>query len=100
DVLAPSAPRLRALPADALAPAAVRDRAALPAVLLPLAAATVIALGDLSGLSKAEVERIWLPFLVWLLPAVALLPARNHRWWLAGQALTAMAVNHLLWTVS
>ncbi|HEV7711139.1 MAG TPA: hypothetical protein VGP16_23315 [Asanoa sp.] len=87
-------------PALLRAARAVRIRAERPVVLLPLAAALVIALSDLSGLSKAEVERIWLPFLVWLLPAVALLPPRSHRWWLAGQALTALAVNHLLWTVS
>ncbi|MEU6205755.1 hypothetical protein ABZ814_19500 [Micromonospora musae] len=78
--------------------AAVRD--AGPAVVLPLAAVVVVAAADLSGLSKAEVERIWLPFAVWLLAAAALLPARAGRWWLAGQALTALAVNHLLLTVS
>ncbi|TDC33592.1 hypothetical protein E1211_18910 [Micromonospora sp. 15K316] len=77
---------------------AVRD--AGPAVVLPLAAAVAIAAADLSGLSKAEVERIWLPFAVWLLAAAALLPAGARRWWLAGQAATALAVNHLLWTVS
>ncbi|MEV4198385.1 hypothetical protein [Micromonospora globbae] len=75
-------------------------RAAGPVVLLPLAAAVAVAGADLSGLSKAEVERIWLPFAVWLLVAAALLPAGARRWWLAGQAATALAVNHLLWTVS
>jgi methylthioxylose transferase len=53
---------------------------------------------DLSGLSKAEVERIWLPFAVWFAAGAALLPARHRRWWLAVQALTALAVNHLLVT--
>lgn len=77
---------------------AVRD--AGPAVVLPLAAAVAVLGADLSGLSKAEVERIWLPFAVWLLAAAALLPAGARRWWLAGQAATALAVNHLLWTVS
>ncbi|NES27065.1 hypothetical protein GCE86_14690 [Micromonospora terminaliae] len=71
-----------------------------PAVLLPAAAALVVATADLSGMSKAEVERIWLPFAVWLLIAAAHLPARTHRWWLAAQALTALTVNHLLFTVS
>ncbi|MER5457475.1 hypothetical protein ABT008_22115 [Micromonospora sp. NPDC002389] len=75
-------------------------RAAGPTVLLPLAAALMVSAANLSGLSKAEVERIWLPFVVWLLVATAHLPPRAHRWWLAGQALTALAVNHLLWTVS
>lgn len=74
--------------------------AAQPAILLPLMAAVAIVAADLSGLSKAEVERIWLPFVVWLLVATAHLPARTHRWWLAGQAATALAVNHLLLTFS
>ncbi|MBB5475659.1 hypothetical protein [Micromonospora parathelypteridis] len=75
-------------------------RAAGPTVLLPLAAALAVLGADLSGLSKAEVERIWLPFVVWLLVATAWLPAGSRRWWLAAQAATALAVNHLLWTVS
>jgi hypothetical protein len=53
---------------------------------------------DLSGLSKAEVERIWLPFAVWLVAAAALLPAQQIRWWLTAQAVVALAVNHLLLT--
>ncbi|NJP34358.1 hypothetical protein [Micromonospora thermarum] len=75
-------------------------RAAGPAVVLPVTAALAIVAADLSGLSKAEVERIWLPFTVWLLVATTHLPARTHRWWLTAQALTALTVNHLLWTVS
>ncbi|MFI6824138.1 hypothetical protein ACIBJE_24835 [Micromonospora sp. NPDC050187] len=71
-----------------------------PTVLLPAAAVLAVAAADLSGMSKAEVERIWLPFAVWLLVAVAHLPAPARRWWLAGQAVTALAVNHLLFTVS
>ena len=67
--------------------------------LLPAAALLAIVAADLSGLSKAEVERIWLPYAIWLLVATAWLPARHRRWWLAGQALTALAVNHLLLTV-
>lgn len=68
-------------------------------VALPLAALTAILIADLSGMSKAEVERIWLPFTIWLIPAAALLPARSHRGWLAVQAATALAVNHLLFTI-
>lgn len=67
-----------------------------PVLLLVVAAVVAIVLADVSGLSKAEVERIWLPFTVWLLPAASLLPSR--RWWLAGQALTALAVNSLVLT--
>jgi hypothetical protein len=66
--------------------------------LLPFAALAAICVADLTGLSKAEVERIWLPYAVWLLVATAWLPAANRRWWLAAQALTALAVNHLLLT--
>ncbi|WP_410600369.1 hypothetical protein [Amycolatopsis sp. lyj-90] len=69
-----------------------------PVVLIVLAAALTIAFADLSGLSKAEVERIWLPFEVWLLPAVALLPSPGRRWWLAASAATALVVNHLVLT--
>ncbi len=69
-------------------------------VLVALCGAVVLAVlaADLSGLSKAEVERIWLPFAVWLIAAAALLPARQVRWWLGAQALVALAVNHLLLT--
>ncbi|MBE1467619.1 hypothetical protein [Kibdelosporangium phytohabitans] len=65
---------------------------------LPLvtAAIAVIVLADVSGLSKSEVERIWLPFAVWLVPAAGFLP--RPRWWLAAQAVTALMVNHLLLT--
>ncbi len=68
-------------------------------VLLVVAALLAVAFADLSGLSKAEVERIWLPFAVWLLPATALLPAGSRRWWLAAQAALALAVNHLVLTI-
>lgn len=62
------------------------------AMLLAIAAA------DLSGMSKAETERIWLPFTVWLPAAAALLPRGDHRYWLAAQAALALALNHLLMT--
>lgn len=69
-----------------------------PVLLLGLAALLTIVFADVSGLSKAETERIWLPFGVWLLPLTALLPRPGRRWWLAAQAATALAVNHLLLT--
>ncbi|MFC4081724.1 hypothetical protein [Amycolatopsis samaneae] len=74
--------------------ASLRD----PVVLIGLTAVLTIVAADVSGLSKAEVERIWLPFVAWLLPMTALLPFPARRWWLAGQAATALAVNHLLLT--
>jgi hypothetical protein len=82
--------------------AAVRDpepasgRGAL--IVLVAAGAAAMLLADLSGMSKAETERIWLPFALWLLPAAALLPERHARGWLAAQAAVALAVNHLLIT--
>ncbi|MEV4118690.1 hypothetical protein [Micromonospora sp. NPDC049645] len=77
-----------------------RIASAGPTVWLPAAATAVVLVADLSGLSKAEVERIWLPFAGWLLVATAHLPTGHRRWWLAAQAATALTVNHLLWTVS
>ncbi|MGW8062254.1 hypothetical protein ACVV2G_08230 [Streptomyces ziwulingensis] len=63
-----------------------------------LVAAGLLALlvADLSGMSKAETERIWLPFALWLLPAGAFLTRR--RGWLAAQAVLALLLNHLLAT--
>ncbi|GIM89755.1 hypothetical protein [Paractinoplanes toevensis] len=68
-------------------------------LLLPLAAVGAILLADLSGYSKAEVERIWLPFAVWLMAGAALLPARTRRHWLIAQAVVALVVNHIVLTV-
>jgi hypothetical protein len=78
-------------------PAAV---AALPRTVrtAPVGALAAIVAADLSGFSKAEVERIWLPFAVWLLATTGFLPARDRRWWLAAQAAVALLVNHLLLT--
>nr|WP_246461070.1 hypothetical protein [Nocardia transvalensis] len=69
-----------------------------PAALLATAGLAAIVAADLSGLSKAETERIWLPFDMWLLAATALLPPRSVRWWLAAQAVAALLLNHLLLT--
>jgi methylthioxylose transferase len=66
--------------------------------LLCAGAAIAVLAADLSGLSKGEVERIWLPFAIWLIAATGLLPARQARWWLVAQAVLALGVNHLLLT--
>nr|WP_185302756.1 hypothetical protein [Streptomyces finlayi] len=66
--------------------------------LLALAALLALLVADLSGMSKAETERIWQPFVLWLLPAAALLPDTARRGWLTAQAVVALLVNHLLWT--
>jgi hypothetical protein len=74
------------------------DVRATAAVLLPCALLLAMLAADLSGMSKAETERIWLPFTLWLPATAALLPRRDHRGWLAAQALTALLINHLLLT--
>lgn len=72
--------------------AAVRGRV----TVLPVSALLAVLVADASGLSKAETERIWLPFAVWLTAAAAALP--HPRRWLAMGAVTALAVNHLVLT--
>ena len=67
-------------------------------VVLTAAAALVILLADLSMMSKAEVERIWVPFVPWLLIGTALLPDRARRPALGLQLITALIVQHLLLT--
>ncbi|MFI9760067.1 hypothetical protein ACIHFB_19205 [Streptomyces sp. NPDC051963] len=74
-----------------------RDRtAAFRLGVLVLAALVAMVAADLSGMSKAETERIWLPFALWLLPAGAFLT--GVRGWLVAQAVLALLVNHLLLT--
>ncbi|WP_436843692.1 hypothetical protein [Streptomyces sioyaensis] len=67
-------------------------------VVLVLAVLLAVLVADLSGMSKAETERIWLPFAAWLPAACALLPTARHRHWLAAQAVLALLLNHLLYT--
>jgi len=76
--------------------AAIRRRSGIH--LLVLAALIAIVCADLSMLSKAETERIWLPFTVWLTAAPALLPRSSHRWWLALNIVGALLVNHFILT--
>ncbi|ALG14547.1 hypothetical protein AOZ06_04540 [Kibdelosporangium phytohabitans] len=84
--------------------AGLRRTAARPHILgkaaglLVAAALVAILVADVSGMSKGEVERIWLPFAVWLIVACGALPEAQRRWWLTGQALLALLVNHLLFT--
>ncbi|WP_205877242.1 hypothetical protein [Mycobacterium camsae] len=75
---------------------AIRRRRGL--TLLLVAMVVAILLADASQLSKAEVERIWLPFTVWLSAPAALLPPRSHRWWLAINVVGALVLNHLVLT--
>jgi hypothetical protein len=78
-------------PATVAGLAALRDRRLWTIVGGGLLAAGVAAV---SGLSNGEVERIWLPFTIWVLPAaVALWSSRRAAGsWLTAQALTALAV--------
>ncbi|GAA1459877.1 glycosyltransferase family 39 protein [Williamsia maris] len=74
----------------------IRTRNAV--VILGLAALLAMLIADLSALSKAETERIWLPFSMWTLVTTALIPPRWTRVWLAGQVATALLINHLVFT--
>lgn len=92
-------------PAIAVGMGRLRDRALWVLVGAALAA---VALADLSGMSKAEVERIWLPFTPWLLLAggavmVTRLATRSSRWrsagwWLAPQVAIAILIESLVKT--
>jgi hypothetical protein len=50
---------------------------------------------DLAGLTRGEVERIWVPYAAWLTVAMALHPAHTRRW-LAAQAATGIVVQALI----
>lgn len=76
--------------------AAIRRRPGLYVLLI--GALLAILFADLSMLSKAETERIWLPFTMWLPAAAALLPPPSHRWWLAVNVIGALVLNHLIFT--
>ncbi len=80
-------------PATAVALGRLRDRRAWLLVGAGLAACVV---ANVSGGSKGEVERIWLPFAVWILPAGAALAVADgrstSRRWLALQVVFAVLV--------
>ena len=61
------------------------------------ASLVAVAVADLSGLSKGEVERIWLPFLPFAtLVVVRLASDRSAASWIAAQAAVAIALQTLL----
>lgn len=81
-------------PAVAVALARLRDRR-----LWWLVGSALVAVGvaGFSGMSKGEVERIWLPFAVWVLPAGAALASGTRRApWLATQVGFALFVQTLV----
>jgi hypothetical protein len=73
----------------------LRDAETRVAASLALAGAAMVTAADLSLMSKAEVERIWLPFVPWLLVSCALLPERWRRPGLIAQVVFALVVQHL-----
>jgi hypothetical protein len=73
-------------PATAVALARLRDRGTWILVAGGLA---MVAVADVTGLSKGEVERIWLPFVPWVMMATSELPPRM---WLALNAAFAVVV--------
>jgi hypothetical protein len=58
----------------------------------------MVVAADVSQMSRAEVERIWLPFVPWVLVGCALLPESWRRRGLAVQVVVALLVQHLLAT--
>ena len=77
-------------------PSRARDPSARAVVALAAAAAASVLVAAATQMSKAEVERIWLPFVPWLLLGCALLPERWRRRGLVLQLAVALAVQHLL----
>ncbi len=67
-------------------------------VRLATAGWLMVLAADLSQMSRAEVERIWLPFVPWVLVGCALLPPRWRRAGLVLQVGFALVVQHLLFT--
>jgi hypothetical protein len=81
-------------PAVAVGLARLRDRRVW---LLVGGALVAIGVAALSGMSKGEVERIWLPFSIWLLPVGGALVARGRAAsWLALQLAFTIGVQTLV----
>lgn len=70
-----------------------------PVAALVAAGLAMVVVADLSLMSKAEVERIWLPFLPWLLLSVVWLPAGWRRWAFVAQGVAALLLQHLVRTM-
>ena len=60
------------------------------------AAVVAVVVSNLSGLSKGEVERIWLPFVPWVMLGTAWLVGRARKGWLLAHASVAIAVQMLV----
>jgi hypothetical protein len=91
-------------PATAVALARLRDRNLW---LLVGGGLVAVAIAAVSGMSKGEVERIWLPFMPWILAGGAAVAVRAGQGpsrlvaapgWLGVQAATALAIESLVRT--
>lgn len=79
-------------------PAAWRSLRTNVAAQLAGAAVLTIGVATLSGMSKAETERIFLPFTIWIVALPMLLPERWHRPALLSQVVLGLAAELLLLT--
>ena len=70
------------------------DRAVL---ILAAAGVLIILVATSSQMSRAEVERIWLPFIPWITLSLALLPEGWRRVGLAVPIVSALLLEHLLY---
>jgi hypothetical protein len=84
-------------PAVAVAMTRRQPRGVWPLVV---GAAAAMVVADVSGFSTGEVERIWLPFAIWLTPAAAVLVRRAWatRGWLALQVTSALVLTYFIRT--
>ncbi len=73
-----------------------RDREVRVVSLLVVAATLMVLAADVSGSSRGEVERIWLPFVPWLIVGTAVLPPRWRRVGLVVQVVMALVTQHLI----
>ena len=69
-----------------------------PIAVLAVAALSALVIASLSAMSKAEVERIWLPFTLWIITVPALLPPAWRRPLLLSQVVLAILAQTLLIT--
>ena len=73
---------------------ALLDRLAIPpAGWMAIAGAAAILAATATGLSKSETERIWLPFMLWLVPLTAWLPVRRQHAWLVAAVAWTVAIS-------
>ena len=78
--------------------ALARRRRPEPVAALVAAGLGMVVVADLSLMSKAEVERIWLPFLPWLLLSTVWLPQKWRRWALLAQGVAGLLLQHVIRT--